>query len=182
MYSGNGDQFQWPIAGQATDWASLAAQWINMRETEPNPPQPDLMEAPPPPMISSKSYHPKAFEEQGEAEMDLNSDDDEAEKPLPTAAPFTNTLETIPLQLPLQPRITQPVLNYHLAQYQSPQDWQWPPRVQLPPPVLHIPPVATTSTVATNLEAVATNKAQSQLEKPETLDENKRKTLPAWLR
>ncbi|KAL5274172.1 PNISR family protein [Megaselia abdita] len=190
MYSGNGEQFaNWQMAAQAQisnlsanniDWASLAAQWINMRETTPQQGQQtsELLDAPPPPIISSKCYHPKAMkhlEEQGEAEMDMADSDEDTEVPVaPSTSSFTpsSQFETIPLQLPVSTPRVQPVLNYHLTQYQSQQDWQWPPRVQLPPPVLHIPQVS----------APEATSSQEQQEKPETLDENKRKSLPAWLR
>lgn len=134
------------------------------------------MDAPPPPIISAKSFHPKAFkhlEEQGEAEMEMDSSDEDTQPPAASATSSFDTksqFETIPLQLPVPTRV--PVLNYHLTQYQSQQDWQWPPRVQLPPPVLHIPQVSTPETTP----------SQEQQEKPvDTLD-NIRKSLPAWLR
>lgn len=178
MYSGNGnDQFanNWQMqinslsANNAQiDWAQLAQNWINMREIRTEEAAStqgsELLDAPPPPKISSRSYHQllkQHFEEKGEAEMDIEDDE-------PTASQF----ETIPLQLPVPTPRVQPVLNYHLTQYQTHQDWQWPPRVQLPPPVLHIPQVSTSGTTS-----------QERHEKPvESLDENKRKSLPAWIR
>lgn len=182
MYSGNdgnGQFANWQIAAQSQisnlsgnniDWATLAAQWINMREIQNEIERPtnsfdqssEILDAPPPPQISAKSsraFKQNLEEEKGEAEMDLEDDE-----------PNTSQFETIPLQIPSPvPRI-QPILNYHLTQYQSQQDWQWPPRVQLPPPVLHIPQVT----------APGTTSAQEKL--VETLDETKRKSLPAWIR
>lgn len=52
------------------DWASLAQQWIQMKDFSDTMP-----EAPPPPNISNVKE--KSFEEQGEADMEVEKDDED---------------------------------------------------------------------------------------------------------
>lgn len=71
-------------AGQNIDWAQLAQQWIQMRDNTVS----DKIEAPPPPDISNvknANFINKSskFVEQGEADMDMEDEDQTDNKSLP---------------------------------------------------------------------------------------------------
>lgn len=79
--TGKDEPLQWPLNPSAyqnvcndeIDWAALAQQWIYMKETCPYEGMP---EAPPPPNISN-SISRKAYEEKGEAPMEVEKDDEQ---------------------------------------------------------------------------------------------------------
>lgn len=58
------------IPNENVDWAALAAQWIQMRDVPP----PVMPQAPPPPMFHTPGVVTRQiFDEQGEAEMEVDS-------------------------------------------------------------------------------------------------------------
>lgn len=60
------------------DWASLAQQWIQMKETFPTVDQMNVLAPPPPPPVEPKAEEKQEDEgEKGEAPMDMELDSKE---------------------------------------------------------------------------------------------------------
>lgn len=61
------------------DWASLAQQWIQMKETFPTVDQMNVLAPPPPPPPEKKEEKQEDEGEKGEAPMDMELDSKEEE-------------------------------------------------------------------------------------------------------
>lgn len=156
----NLNQAHWAAMPAANvDWAALAQQWIQMRETLP-PDQLSLMpDAPPPPMISNMMPPPPSMiddGEKGEAPMEVERDDEEPPAQW-SRAPPTQPWQNPPWQVwenqrppPLIPEL-QGYTNSNKRKYKQ----------QTEQPVVEAPVIEEDSSV---------------------LDAAKRKKLPAWIR
>ncbi|XP_055902153.1 arginine/serine-rich protein PNISR [Eupeodes corollae] len=195
------NQFNWQMTSQTScnvnsgsiDWASLAQQWIQMKDSGAG-----LPETPPPPIISSANsiqsiQQPTTatFDEQGEADMEVEKDDE--------VQVFGFGHNTPPPPLSSSTARWLPIANQqpNLETYCPPQqNWPWPARVALPPPILHVP--ITTGSLTPPIPKDLINSTTPPLQKPNIelstmlpgkgvmeqlpMDAAKRKILPAWIR
>ncbi|XP_055852319.1 arginine/serine-rich protein PNISR [Episyrphus balteatus] len=199
------NQFNWQMTSQTScnvnsgsiDWASLAQQWIQMKDSGAG-----LPEAPPPPIISSNTNsinksikQPTAkFDEQGEADMEVEKEDEvqvvgfghnTTPPPPPTSARW----------IPISNQQQQDTETYCPPH----QTWTWPARVALPPPILHVPittgsltppiPKDIISSTTPPLQKANVNVELAAMSLPGKgvvenlpMDAAKRKILPAWIR
>lgn len=86
-----GSEAQWMSQGayqntdlEKVDWAALAQQWIYMKTTSEPAANNQVPHAPPPPRIS-KPEPVREYEEQGEAPMEVERDDEQAQDIAPPA-------------------------------------------------------------------------------------------------